>query len=123
MPLYATECQKCGALGSVFRRVADRDNGLTCDECDGPAVRVLSAPMIAADCFNTYISPGTGKLISSPGARNEDLKRSGAILAEPGIEKDVARNKERRLEESFAPIASGVDNVVSQLVAQQKLSS
>jgi putative FmdB family regulatory protein len=123
MPIYATQCTRCGDCSTVFRTVATRDEGLICDECGSKTERLLTAPMIAADCFNEYESPGTGKRISSPGARNDDLKRSGAIMWEPGIDKDISRQKESVLESSFAPIAAGVDAIVTNLVNNQTLKA
>jgi hypothetical protein len=123
MPTYRIRCLTCSAFSEVYRRVVDRDSDLFCKKCLSPAERVLTAAMIAADCFTEYVSPGTGRIISSPSARADDLKRSGAILAEPGIEKDVARNKAENIEKSFSPVAAGIDSIVTQLVNTGKLES
>ena len=83
---------------------------------------MLCATAIHAE-FVEYISPGTGKVINSRDAQRDDLKRSGAFLAEPGIEKDVERNKLALQEKTFAPIAEGIDRAVSGLVSQRIIES
>ena len=121
MPMYDLRCKVCNARETVFRRMSEYNNLPTCN-CGGGFERIVSAPMIRA-AFESYISPATGKLIDSPGKRNEDLKRSGAIIHERGIEKDIARNKEASLARSFAPIEKAIDSTVTQLVAAGKLES
>lgn len=71
--------------------------------------------MVITD-FASYVSPGTGKIINSRLAQQDDLKRSGAILAEPGLDKDIARNKAAKADREFAPVAAAVDKTISQLV-------
>ncbi len=85
--------------------------------------RQISAPMLAGVNFDPYISPGSGKLISSPSARQEDLKATGCFLYEKGVDKDVARNKIRAEEKAFAPISAAVDNTVRELVNAGKLET
>lgn len=82
----------------------------------------MCAPAVRGD-IEPYLSPGTNKWVESRTKQREDLRASGAILYEPGIEKDVARNRERTLERSFSPIAAGVDAAVSQLVNSGKIES
>ena len=84
--------------------------------------RVISAPYIAPD-ITPYVSPGSGKVINSRTQQEYDLKATNSIINEPGLDKDIARNKEYQAEKSFAPIANGVDNIVRQLVNERKLDS
>src|SRR4051812_27230138 len=104
MPLYQTKCEDCDWQTPVWRRVADRNSLPACEKCNGTLMRIISAPFIAPD-IPPYISPATGKIINSRPQMEDDLSRSGHIMREPGIEKDIARNKEYQRERSFAPIA------------------
>jgi len=73
--------------------------------------------------IEAYISPGTGKYIETREQQREDLKRSGAILHEPGLEQDIARNKAEKAEKDFAPVAAAVDATVTQLVNKGLIES
>ena len=120
MPIYSVACPKCLREDSIFRKIAEMDNLPECSYCGVVVERRISAPAVIAD-FQSYISPKTGKYITSRGAQAEDLKRSGAFLLEPGVREDIARNKAEREEKDFAPIAAGVDNVVRELVNSGKV--
>jgi putative FmdB family regulatory protein len=121
MPLYDLKCQKCENQTTVFRKVDERDRLPWC-ACGGVFQRMVSAPAVQAG-FSEYISPATGKLISSPGAQREDLRRSNCILHEPGLDRDVKRWGQESKEKAFAPISKGVDSVVTALVNSGKLES
>lgn len=119
--MYDVGCQACGKTYTLFRRLADYNNLPRC-ECGGTTSRKVSAPAIQAG-FSEYVSPATGKLISSPGAQREDLKRSNCILNEPGLDRDVQRWGNETKEKAFAPISKGVDSVVSALVNSGQIES
>lgn len=121
MPLYDVGCQTCGARASVFRRLAEIDNLPQC-ACGGSVQRLISAPAVHAS-FTPYRSPATGKMIESPSAQREDLRRSGCILNEPGLDRDVKRWGAEAQERAFAPISKGVDSVVSALVNSGQIES
>jgi len=76
--------------------------------------RILTPVTVRAD-IQPYESPVTGKWIESRAQRDEELARTGKIIAEPGWKNDVLRNREAQREKDFAPIAKGVDEVVTSL--------
>jgi hypothetical protein len=73
--------------------------------------------------FQEYVSPATGKLISSRDQHKEDLKVSGCFIQEAGVKETIARNRQDRLEAGFAPIDKTIDEAVCALVSQGKLES
>lgn len=121
MPLYDVKCKSCDFADSVFRKIAERDDLPFC-ACGGELFRCISAPMVAAE-FTPYESPGTGKIIHSRTEMKEDLKRSGAILYEPGMRQDIARNRAHAQAKAFAPIEAAVDQYVAAAVAAGKLET
>jgi putative FmdB family regulatory protein len=121
MPLYDVKCKTCDAGDTVFRKIAERDNLPSC-ACGGELYRLISAPLIAAE-FTPYESPGTGKIIHSRTEMREDLARSGAILYEPGLKQDIARNREAAKAKAFAPIEAAVDQYVAAAVSAGKLET
>lgn len=122
MPLYDTKCRKCGAVDTLFRKIAEKDNLPSCDSCGGTLDRVLSAPMVIGE-FHPYVSPATGAYIDSRTKRADDLRKSGSFLLEPGVKEDIARNRMAREERDFLPIANAVDETVRSMVNSGKLES
>lgn len=121
MPLYATKCETCGKPDSIFRKVAERDENLPV--CCGKATqRIISATMIQPD-IAPYLSPNGKYYVNSRRERVEDLKRSNAIGWEPGLDKDIARNRLHQQEKAFAPVAKAVDETVAAMVAAGKLET
>lgn len=123
MPMYDVICKSCGEIGVVFRKVVERDTNLPLCVHGHQMVRALSPVMLTVDNFEPFESPKTGKWLRTKAEWKDDLKASGSFIYEKGVEKDIARNKERALEEAFKPIANGVDRVVTQLVAERKIQS
>lgn len=78
--------------------------------------------MVIGD-IQPYVSPGTGRLIQSRAQQTEDLRVSNSFIKEPGVEKDIARNKQYVAEKSFEPIAKGVDAAVRNLVNAGQIES
>lgn len=121
MPMYDIGCQTCGSRATIFRKLAEYDNLPAC-ACGGSVERLVSAPAVQAG-FSEYISPATGKVISSRNAAREDLARSGCLLNEPGLDRDIQRWGQESREKAFAPISKGVDSVVSALVNSGQIES
>jgi len=120
MPLYSIACQ-CGETDTVFRKLSEYDDLPYC-HCGLRFERRITAPMIGG-FFEPYVSPATGKVITSRNAQADDLKRSGSILFEPGLDRDIARNKQSSDEKAFAPVAAAVDETVRKLVNTGKLEA
>lgn len=121
MPLYQIQCPKCQTEDTIWRKVEDRNNIPVCT-CGSAFERIISSPMVLTD-IQPYVSPATGRLINSRTQMREDLERSGHIINEPGLKQDIVRNKESAKEKAFAPVAAGVDAVVTQLVNNRQLES
>ena len=97
MPIYDTECLKCGKQDTVFRKIANYNELPEC--CGQPMVRMLSAPDVIAD--NTcYKSMKTGQMITSRTQHKNHLKEHGLI--EVGNEKMPEKKVERSTKEKQA---------------------
>lgn len=120
MPLYRVKCPHCEVQDDVFRKMSEYDDLPL--HCGVKMERVVCAPAVHAD-ITPYVSPGSGKYITSRSQMKEDLRATGSILNEPGLRKDVARWGEEKREKDFAPIAAGVDEAVKKLVATSQIES
>jgi len=115
VPIYTIRCQACLQDGWVFRKIDDRDRDLPgCDRCGSATSRIIDAPFVRAE-IPAYISPATGKVIESRAARRGDLARSGCIEWEPGLDKDVEKNRIRAKEKSLEEVDKLVDKTVQDL--------
>lgn len=76
--IYESACLNCGTYHTYIRKVADY---LDTPECCGVKTdkRLFTAPMMRADIapWDAFVSPATGKTISSYAQRREDMKASG----------------------------------------------
>lgn len=119
MPIYATICRTCGQPGTVYRKVAERNDHLP--QCCGATVeRAISAPAVFGD-IQPYESPATGQWIMSKSARREDLKRSGCIEWDAGARKAVERNKQAAWDKDMEFVDKVVDDVVRDFAVSGKL--
>lgn len=79
MPTYEYECHK-GHKTDEFRSVDDRHNTPLCQECSSATTLVISAVRgfvtFPAGGGQEYISPASGRYITSKRARLDDLART-----------------------------------------------
>lgn len=78
--MYEFECKKCHAMGEFYSSIADRHKTPKC-RCGGKTQLVIS-PVMGRVMFpaaggQEYISPASGKAITSAKARRDDLARTG----------------------------------------------
>lgn len=76
--IYEAVCMKCGSYHEYIRPVAQMHDT---PDCCGQKTekRLLSAPMMRADIapWDAYVSPATGKMITSYAERRADMKAAG----------------------------------------------
>ena len=114
MPFYDYRCSLCSSKQSAYRKIKDRDEVEVC--CGQPSIRVISAPTVIPE-IQSYVSPASGKLISSRAQRREDLLREGCIAHEPGLREHIASTQEYEKEKAFRPISAAIDQTVSEMCA------
>jgi hypothetical protein len=73
--------------------------------------------------FEPYVSPATGKLVSSWTQRKEEMTRAGYVTYEPGMKEDIARNKAAAEAKTMAKIEKSVDELVTSLNTSGKLEN
>lgn len=99
MPLYAYRCPRCSHTADVFKKLAEIDSLALCTECITTMQRQISAPAIFGD-YQSYECPVTGKQISGRRAHEENLKRTGCRLLDPG-ERQQNIQRTARAEQDF----------------------
>lgn len=114
MPLYEYECHLCEHIQDTFRSIADRHDAPECDNCSFPMTLMISAVRgnvkFPSAAGHEYISPTTGKAITTQRARVDDLKRSGCRPYE-GFEQESKHAKKVKAEEDKKADVKLEDNI------------
>lgn len=111
MPTYSYQCPNCGAQFDRILRLIDYDLPQNCS-CGAPAEKVICAPAIRAD-YAGYNCPVTGNWIEGKRAHEENLRRHGCRVLEPG-EVEASR---RSLADSEAALEKSIDSAADQFIA------
>jgi putative FmdB family regulatory protein len=120
MPLYEFKCE-AGHVFDEFLKLDEYDNPMTC-ECGKPAKRQITATMVNFDIPNwdRYISPSTGKLITSYKDRKQDMKDSGCIDYDPGMKANAARIRKAKEAALDKKIDETVERQISVMSSDQR---
>lgn len=120
MPLYEFKCED-GHVFDEFLKLDDYDKPMTC-ECGKPAKRQITATMINCDIPNwdRYISPSTGKLITSYKDRKRDMQESGCIDYDPGMKAHAAKIRQDKEKELDRKIDETVERQISSMNSDQR---
>jgi putative FmdB family regulatory protein len=111
MPVYSYKCPLCQKSFDRFLRLVDYDMPQTCD-CGAQAVKQLCAPAVRGD-YAGYSCPVTGQWIEGRRAHEENLRRHGCRVLEPG-ETEAARRNHAAAEAEFD---RQIEQTAEQLVA------
>lgn len=114
MPYYEFLCEACGAREDHFRKIEQRT--IPVYHCAREMIRLISKPSVVPE-IAAYVSPASGRMISSRAQRRDDLAREGCILMEPGLKEHIASRRAAAHEATFKPIDQSIDKTVSDLHA------
>lgn len=92
MPIYAYHCPTCRTSQDVFKPLAELERVEVCPGCHLAMTRKLSAPMVLGD-YPGYTCPITGDWIEGRKAHQENLKKHGCRVMEPGEKEEFQRRK------------------------------
>lgn len=106
MPVHDYKCQTCFRRREVFLKIADLNSTVYC-QCGQPMLRQMAAPYVRGD-YPAYECPVTGKMIEGRAAHEENLRRTGCRILEPGETENYKREcvaAEERLDRSLEETA------------------
>ena len=95
MPLYTYSCSN-GHQFDRFLKLADYKKPQTC-ECGLEANRKIMPTMLNCDMqpWDRYVSPASGKVITSYAERKKDMAETGCVDYEPSLKNDVTTHWKR----------------------------
>jgi len=111
MPLYAYHCPACSRNQDIFKKIVELDREETCPTCRQTMQRKLSAPMVIGD-YPGYNCPITGAWVEGRKAHQENLKKHGCRVLEPGEAEGVKRQHAA----SEAALDAAVDATVEEFI-------
>jgi putative FmdB family regulatory protein len=82
MPTYVFKCITCGGTEERFLKLTNYTDPQQCG-CGGALERQLTAPVVRGD-YPGYECPVTGSWIEGRKAHQENLRRHGCRILEPG---------------------------------------
>lgn len=78
MPLYESQCGKCGKKHEYVRSIANcQDTPICCKKHTEKKIFTACARRFDMQSWEGYVSPSTGKWITSRAERKADMKASG----------------------------------------------
>ena len=117
MPIYEFECTQ-GHNFDRFLKLKDYRQPQTC-ECGAESKKIITPTMINCDMqpWDSYISPASGKNITSYKERRKDMAETGCVDYEPSLKKHITKHMEseeakleKRMDETVEETVSGWDN-------------
>lgn len=118
MPLYSYKCQACNTAFDDFAPMAKSAEPQFC-RCGKLANRVITPTRISKD-YDGYQCPVTDQWISGRRAHEENLKRQGCRVLEPG-EKETNEQKKIRAEADFEKrLDQTVEKAIDSLPSEKK---
>jgi len=119
MPLYTYQCPKCLKKQPVFKRIAELDEIEAC-ALDGTHMkRVLEAPAVRGD-YPGYECPVSGAWIEGRKAHEENLKKHGCRVLEPGETREAASFRAQQDAAFEAQIEQTAEQLVESLPARKR---
>lgn len=112
MPIYEFECEKGHRFDRLLKLEQYRDPQQC--ECGSRARKIITPTMINCDMqsWDSYISPVSGKLITSYKDRKRDMEEHGCVDYEPSLKKHVTKH----METEDAKLEKRMDETVEQLI-------
>ena len=92
MPTYLFRCPSCHSTFERLLRLVEYDSPQKC-ACGEFAERRICAPAVRGD-YPAYQCPITGRTIEGRRAHEENLRRHGCRVLEPGETRDASRRAE-----------------------------
>jgi putative FmdB family regulatory protein len=111
MPMYAYKCPNCGRSQDVFKPISLLNVPEPCGHCETPMERQICAPMVQAD-YPGYQCPITGDWIEGKRAHQENLRKHGCRVYEPGEREE----HEKYTESADLAFERSIDNTVEEFI-------
>ena len=120
MPIYVLVCQN-GHKFDKYLPLKNYNDPQVCD-CGAAANRVTVPTMVNFDMQNwdSYISPSSGKLITSYKQRKQDMRETGCVDYEPSLKEESKRSQLKQEQELDKKIDATVDKLIDKMPSHKR---
>jgi len=120
MPVYVHKCLN-GHQFDIFKKMEDYNDPDVC-KCGAESKRITVPTMLSPDIqpWDAYVSPATGKYITSYKDRRKDMEESGCVDYEPSLRtnsKSVIEQEEAKLEKE---LDATVEKTIEEMPSEKK---
>lgn len=112
--MYLYKCPVCGGKREVMLKIAELDSPVPCLHDDFPMNRQVTAPYVQGD-LQGYDCPVSGKWIEGRKAHEDNLKRTGCRLLEPGESNNFRQSQRQDEEKMLDKIGETAERLVHQM--------
>ena len=125
MPTYLYQCLECTTKLEAFRKMADLNDTPLCEECGSETKKIMNVCNIgsySAKPMETYLSPVTGKPITSQRQRQYDMESNGCRPWE-GIKQEkkaVARQRKYNDDKLDKAVETSLNKQVGQMDSKKR---
>lgn len=119
MPLYTYQCPKCSCKQPVFKKIAELAEAELCDRDGAEMQRVLEAPAVRGD-YPGYECPVSGIWVEGRRAHEENLKKHGCRVLEPGETRQASEFRAQQDAAFEAQIEQTAEQLVESLPARKR---
>lgn len=119
MPVYLYRCPTCSAQRDILKKLVELDRTENCLRCGFAMNRQVVAPMIRPD-YEAYDCPITGKRIEGRVAHEENLRKHGCRVLEPGESQAAVEHAKARDEAFFEEVGETAARVVANMSAEKQ---
>lgn len=119
MPLYTYKCPECSTKQPVFKRIAELEEPELCAKDGTVMARVLEAPAVRGD-YQGYACPVTGVWVEGRRAHEENLKKHGCRVLEPGETRQAAAFRAQQDAAFETQIEQTAEQLVESLPARKR---
>lgn len=119
MPTYLYQCDRCSHRAEVLKKVAEIDKQELCTQCFTAMSRRICAPAVRGD-YAGYNCPVTGNWIEGRRAHEENLKRQGCRVLEPGETEAAARFRRESDDALDRTVEIAAEKFVHELPTQKR---
>lgn len=119
MPVYTFNCD-CGVVRDIVLAVETRDRLVECEKCHSRMTRRQVYKTAVRGDLPSYECPITGKRVEGRRQHEENLKRHGCRLIEPGETEGVNRSRKQRDDALEREVGETVEATIHQMPNRQR---
>jgi len=118
MPIYLYKCPVCATRQDIVKPLAELDREEGCPRCANAMLRQICAPAVHGD-LEGYDCPITGARIEGRRAHEENLRKHGCRVLEPGESDEVRRRQQDEEQKLDSQLDESIGRAITALPTEK----